>query len=92
MIMYACAVFDRKVNAYMKPQFYRSKGEAIRSWIDAVGAAGEDAVPFRRHAEDYVFVYLGTYDDALGAFTNAGLVPEILMTALDCVSISGSVN
>ncbi|AZL82722.1 nonstructural protein [Apis mellifera associated microvirus 7] len=88
--MYACAVFDKKVNAYMYPQFFRTKGEATRSFMDAVGA---EAAPFRKHAEDYVFCYLGQYDDNTGQFENApGNLPEILMTAMDCLTIDGAVN
>lgn len=89
MKMYVCAVFDKKVNAYMNPQFFRTKGEAMRAWMDAVHA---EAAPFKRHAEDYVFCFLGYYDDLSGNFENVGVVPEILMTALDCLSIEGSVN
>lgn len=89
MIMYACAVLDKKVNAYMNPQFFRTKGEAIRSWMDAVMS---EAAPFRRHAEDYVFCYLGKYDDASGRFENTGVVPEILMTAMDALTVEGTVN
>lgn len=89
MKMYVCAVFDKKVNAYMNPQFFRTKGEATRAWMDAVAAEG---APFRRHAEDYVFCFLGLYDDSLGRFENHGVVPEMLMTALDCLTVDGSVN
>lgn len=89
MKMICCAVFDRKINAYMNPQFFRTKGEATRAWMDAVGSEG---APFRRHAEDYFFAFLGYYDDASGRFENWQEVPEILMTALDCVSIDGGVN
>lgn len=89
MMMYACAVFDKKVNAYMNPQFFRTKGEAIRSWMDAVLS---EAAPFKRHAEDYVFCCLGSYDDSTGTFENSKGVPEILMTANDCLTIEGTVN
>lgn len=89
MRMMAFAVFDKKINAYMNPQFFRTRGEALRAWMDAVMA---EAAPFKRHAEDYVFCYLGVYDDTDGRFENHGIVPEICMTALDCVSIEGSVN
>lgn len=89
MKMYVCAVFDRKINAYMNPQFFRTKGEATRAWMDAVAA---EAAPFRKHAEDYLFAFLGYYDDSTGQFENFQNVPEILMTALDCLSVDGSVN
>lgn len=89
MRMFVCAVFDKKVNAYMNPQFFRTKGEATRAFMDAVMS---EAAPFRKHAEDYVFCYLGQYDDATGTFHNSEQVPEILMTANDCLTIEGTVN
>lgn len=92
MIMFVVAVYDKKVGAFMQPQFYRSKGEAIRSWMDACVA---EAAPFKRHAEDYVLMHLGYYDDGDGQFgkvPNKDGLPEPVMTALDAVSIDGSVN
>lgn len=88
MKLYVCAVMDRKVNAFMNPMFFRTKGEATRSFMDAV--AGD--APFKKHAEDYIFCFLGMYDDSTGTFENCGLVPEVLMTALDCLTIEGQVN
>ncbi|ALS03681.1 VP5 [Gokushovirus WZ-2015a] len=89
MKMFVCAVFDRKINAYMLPQCFRTKGEATRAWMDAVAQEG---APFRRHAEDYFFAFLGYYDDNEGRFENWQNVPEILMTATDCLTIDNAVN
>lgn len=89
MIIYVCAAFDRKVNAFMAPQFFRTKGEATRAWMDAVGAEGS---LFRKHAEDFGFYYLGSFDDNDGLFVNAVHGPEPLMSALDCVVIEGKSN
>ncbi|AXH77009.1 MAG: nonstructural protein [Microviridae sp.] len=88
MKMYVCAVMDKKVMAYVQPAFFRTKGEATRAFMDAVAAENS---PMRRHAEDYVFCFLGFYDDHEGRFENAA-VPEILMSALDCVAIDGGIN
>lgn len=85
MIMQCCAVYDKKVGAYTAPQFFRSKGEAMRAFVDACQA--EDA-PFRKHAEDYFFSRLCEYDDVRGSFSPAPEGPEVLLTALDAVNMS----
>lgn len=90
MILQVFAVFDKKVNAYMGPQMFRTKGEALRAWMDAVRA--ENGKNFRDHAEDYVYCYLGTYDDHTGRYANVGDAPELGMTAMDCLVVEGDVN
>jgi len=84
MIMKACAIYDKKIGAYMVPQFFRTKGEAIRAFTDAVAS---ESAPFAKHAEDYLFCCLGEYDDNSGSFLNVANAPEILLTALDAVVI-----
>lgn len=81
MIMEACAVYDKKIGAYMLPQFFRTKGEAVRAFSDAVASEG---APFSKHSEDYVFCRLGQYDDNSGSFKSLE-VPEIIITADDCL-------
>ncbi|UDN67791.1 nonstructural protein [robinz microvirus RP_120] len=83
MIYRMFAVLDKKINAYNTPLFYRSKGEAIRSFSDA--CLKEDN--FKAHAEDFVWCYLGTYDDETGKGEWCH-VPEIVITALDVVVTS----
>ncbi|UDN67778.1 nonstructural protein [robinz microvirus RP_115] len=92
MKMYVCSVFDRKIGAFMIPQFFRSKGEATRAFMDACN--GEQA-QLRKHAEDFVFMFLGYWEDGDGRFERPpgeGGVSEILMSAMDCVSIDSGVN
>ena len=85
MIMYACAILDKKVGAYMKPEFFRTKGEAIRAFADACHNPEGN---LKRHSEDYVFCCLGTYDDNAGNF-QCPQVPEILSTAVEALAIDG---
>lgn len=77
MILKIYAVHDNAVKAYLPPLFFRSDGEAVRSFTDAVNAENSG---FRAHAGDYNFFYLGEYDDQLGAFTC--VVPERVVSAL----------
>lgn len=89
MKMIVCAIFDRKVLAYGPPMFFRTKGEAIRSFMDAVK---ENNSPMKKYPDDYFIAYLAEYDDATGEFFNHKPVPEMMMNALDCIQIEGSVN
>ena len=61
------AVFDDKIKAYMRPFFVRSKGEAIRTWVDSVN---DSQSPFSKHPEDYVLFHIGEYDESTGSFEN----------------------
>jgi len=58
-------IFDKAVQAYLQPFVFRSEGEALRSFMDAVGAEG---TPFSKHKQDYCFCWLGYYDDGLAQF------------------------
>lgn len=65
MIMEVFAVFDKQVNAYLTPFFCRTKGEAIRSFTEAVNDPGKS---FGKYAIDYSLCSFGTYDDNSGGF------------------------
>lgn len=58
-----CCVFDVQAQAYTNPQYFRTKGEAIRAFMDA---CGKDA-QFAAHPEDYIFMQVGTFDWSTGA-------------------------
>lgn len=83
MILLAFAVYDKKVGAYMQPMFFRSKGEACRSFLDACTVESQ---PFMKHPEDYGFAYLGDFDDSTGSITCPVTGAEFVMTALDAVT------
>lgn len=57
------AVFDTAVGAYMQPFFLRSKGEAIRGWLDAVN---DDKTQFNKHPKDFTLFEIGEYDEETG--------------------------
>lgn len=84
-----CAVYDKKVNAFMAPQCFRTKGEAMRSFMDAVVQEGS---MMKRYAEDYVFYWIGVYDDHIGQYVNAKNGPEPLMTAMDVMVVENKVS
>lgn len=63
MILEMYAVHDAAVGAFNKPLFFRSRGEAVRSFQDAVR---DPANGFGTHGADFTFWYLGGYDDSTG--------------------------
>lgn len=77
MIVKLFAIYDHKVGSYGQLMPFRSKGEAIRSFSDAVGDVKSD---FCRHPEDYVLFQMAEYDDNSGLVV-AGMEPVI--TALE---------
>ena len=73
-ILIACAVLDQKVGAFSPPMFVRSKGEAIRSFLDA---CADPQVSISKHPEDYQMYCLGSFDDQTGALVS--VTPELLV-------------
>lgn len=63
LLMYS--VYDKAVKAFLQPFFVRSKGEAIRSFADAVNKKDHQ---FGLHVMDFVLFEIGEYDD-----TTAGI-------------------
>lgn len=65
MILEVYAVHDAAVGAFNQPLFFRSRGEAVRSFQDAVV---DPANKFAGHASDYSFFHVANYDDSKGTF------------------------
>lgn len=78
MIMLVFTVRDEKVGAFMPPFFARSRGEAVRSFMQVFD---DKEHAFARSPGDYVLYALGSFDD------NSGLIdsrePERLMGGLE---------
>jgi len=53
------AVHDAAVGAYNSPLFFRSRGEAVRSFQNGVK---DEQSGFSAHAKDYSFWFIGVYD------------------------------
>ena len=75
------AVHDAAVGAFLQPLFLRSRGEAVRSFQDAVT---DGKTQFAAHPEHYAMFYLGEYDDNTAEFVTASQ-PERVCGALDFV-------
>ena len=60
------SVYDSKTQAYMSPWFARSRGEAIRSFTEAVN---DPKSMFHKYPADFTMFELGTWDDQAGTVT-----------------------
>lgn len=80
-------VLDKAVQAYNPPLCFRSEGEAMRSFLDAVL---DTKTAFAKHKDDYAFCFLGYYDDGLGAFETTA--PLVIAEAATIVAAYGSVE
>lgn len=65
MKLLAYSVRDEKVEAFLPPFFVRSKGEAIRSFTQAVDKPDH---PFAANVSDFVLYEVGSFDDVAGTF------------------------
>jgi hypothetical protein len=83
MKLVCAAIHDQKVGAFMQPFFVRSRGEAMRTFVDAVHDSNS---PFGKHPEDFVLFLLAEYDDGDGSFSSA-TPPPVLLSALDALNL-----
>lgn len=60
------SVRDRAANAYGRPFFTASVGQAIRSFSDVIN--GKDDSEIQRHPGDFDLFHLGQFDDETGNF------------------------
>lgn len=65
MIIQIFATWDSKAEAFLQPFFFLSKGQAIRSFDDAVN---DPKSQMCAHAEDFSLFHLGSFDDADASF------------------------
>lgn len=76
------AIYDHKVMAFTSVMTFRAKGEAIRSFSDAV--ADKNSM-LSRYPADYSLMHLGTFDDNTGG-VDPLMVPETIIRAEECVA------
>lgn len=88
------AVYDTKAEAYLLPFFCQTKGQALRSFDDAVNSQDHQ---FNRHAKDYTLFHLGSYDEQTGEIVPFAKAMA-LVNALEVLAkkahgpVNGSVN
>lgn len=67
------AIRDRAVDAFMRPWYVRSTGEALRVFSDSVNS--QDSA-MKAHPEDYDLYVLGTFVEETGLFDTG--VPSMI--------------
>lgn len=65
-LLKVCAVFDNAVKAFSRPFFVRSRGEAMRSFIDE---CGNEKSELSKHPSDYSLWLIADFDEESGMFT-----------------------
>jgi len=83
MIHQMFTVYDSKAEAYLRPFFSATRGEAIRNFTDSCNDEGSQLY---RHAGDFTLFYIGIYDDATAlvsseAHINLGKAIEFIAQA-----------
>ncbi len=68
MKLVLCTVKDRAADAFGRPMFVRSIGEAIRSFSDEVNRKDADNQLYN-HPDDFDLYELGEFDDNTGLFS-----------------------
>lgn len=71
------SVHDRAADAYGRPVFAQTEGQAIRSFGDEIQRAAPDNEMYR-HPEDYDLYLVAEFDDQNGQFTNTQDGPKQL--------------
>lgn len=80
MIVNAYSVFDSAVGAFLPVFFARSKGEAIRSFVQAASSKDHQ---FAQAKGDYSLFWLGQFDDSSGVLSGVPTGPERVIGALE---------
>lgn len=63
------AVRDRALEAFMRPFWMQTEGQAIRSFQDEVNRAEKDN-PLNAHPDDYDLYVIGRFNDVDGSFVS----------------------
>lgn len=82
MVKYICSIFDVKAEAWLVPMFFQGKGQAVRSFNDAVNDPGTE---FGKHPEDYTLFLLGEFDERSG-YISVRDAPEPLVVGVNLVT------
>ncbi len=60
-----CTIYDSKAEAYMTPLFFQSKGQAVRSFSDAINDPTHNT-DISKHPEDFTLFHLGHFNERNG--------------------------
>lgn len=78
MKMIVCSVYDKAIEAYMRPFVCETDGQATRLFEDEVNAEGS---PMGKHPEDYALFRIATFNNSSAEI--AGVEPVCLARAYE---------
>lgn len=87
-VMRMFAIKDSKMNLFMNPMFFTSKGQAIRVVQDEVNRAIQGQEPpttLQAHPEDVALYELGEFDSEFGVVTG-NKVPVLVVECKELVN------
>lgn len=84
MVLQCYSVHDKAVGAFMPPFYAKSRGEAMRMFIDACSDANSN---LSKHPADYVLFQCGEFEDGTGIFSSRE--PERVISSLEVVDMKG---
>jgi hypothetical protein len=76
-LLILCSIYDTKVGAFAPPFCAKAKGEAMRSFQDALG---DPQLPFGKHPADFVLYVVAVFNDQDGRMSPTEM-PERLIAA-----------
>jgi len=82
MIYTIVSVRDRAADAFGRPIFVNSIGQAIRSFQNEINRKGDDN-EMNRHPEDFDLYTVGTFDDTKGRFHQEEHQPDRIAIGKD---------
>lgn len=68
MLLSVVVIRDSAADAFMRPFYVVSEGQAIRSFQDEVNRKSDDNI-MNSHPEDFELFLLGSFDDNDGSFS-----------------------
>lgn len=85
----ACSIYDSVAKVYVNPFYCGTKGEALRSFSNAVN--DKQMGDLHKHPKDFLLYVIGEWDDVEGLLT-AVVPPERLGLASDFVEVDNGGN
>ena len=81
MRLIVVSIYDRATEAYMRPWFAQSPGQAVRMFEDEVNRPDSQIAP---HAEDYALFQIGHFTDHNGELHS--MEPHVLSRAHEVIA------
>lgn len=84
MVRLACSIYDSVAKVYVNPFYCATKGEALRSFSNAVN--DKNMGDLNKHPKDFILYLIAEFDDQKGLMSSV-IPPERLGLASDFVEL-----